>query len=225
MPLRRYTRIKEEVEAKLQAVMPDPFMSIGLPHLSPASSRAVDATRAASPPVALPQRHEPCLQFQSQNIPENERHTEGDTGDDQDFILKQELMAIVDSITSEHSSEQLDGLLMLGVFLEENQQSLNWDGFLLLFLELLNFIPEQLEVENGNPGGLSLRACLVQSEASSDVLVYDVVCHCISQMCSNSDIILERATSLKIVPRITNLLKCAQWLPLFSLEFPNYFCG
>jgi len=207
--LRRYTRIKEEVEAKLQAVMPDPFMSLGLPHLSPASLCAVDATRAASPPVVLPQRHDPYLQFQSQNTPESNTHAEDDTDKDQDIIRKQDLMAIVDSVTSEHPSEQLDGLLMLSVFLEENQHSLNWDGFLLLFLELLNFIPEQLEVENGNPNGVSLRACLIRSEAASDVLIYDVVCHCISQMCSNSDIILERATSLKIVPRIANLLMCA----------------
>ncbi len=108
---------------------------------------------------------------------------------------KRNLMLIFDKIASTESSEYLDGLLLLGIFLNTNTEHINWDGLKVVFLEVQKFVPtlEQIQQES-------------MYNHHDHLLVWDAACFCISRMCSGSQSILDRARSLHAVPRILFLV-------------------
>ena len=112
---------------------------------------------------------------------------------DPDLQRKERLVSIVEFIESPHASDNLDGLMNLSIFLEENRDSLHWDGLVLLCTELTRFLPH-------------VRDPAVESPDDETLLVWDATCDCIDQMCSQSAFILERVQRLDAVPRILSLL-------------------
>ena len=99
-------------------------------------------------------------------------------------------------VSSKDPAEHVDGLMLLGVFLDNNKESINWDGFMTLFLEVMSFIPSGHTIE-----GVTMHG------ASDNLLLWDAACFCICRMCAGSPIILEQARSLHAVPRILCLVK------------------
>jgi hypothetical protein len=109
---------------------------------------------------------------------------------------KSELISIVDLIMSRKCTKQLDGLLLLTDFFTENQDFINWDKLILLFLEVMRLIPNQEQL---------LKPLNKKREIQS--LLWNTACFCISHMCKSSALILEEARTLDAVPRILSLLK------------------
>jgi hypothetical protein len=195
------TKTRGRVQAKLQTVIPKPLSTncsdISATEFKFQAVGAVnwDSDYAASIPTLFTLSETSNVQLPNEFDEDNylERDVSCFSPRDPDVKRKQDLVTIADFVTSMHSSEQTDGLLMLSAFLEENKHVINWDGLVFLFLEVLSFIPDthSMLAENGSPDAL---------------LILDVACFCIGQMCSNSSVILDRARLLGAVPRIILLL-------------------
>jgi hypothetical protein len=176
-----YNRIRSEVEAKLHAFSPDQY-----------KSNTHDG-------YVLPSQSEISL-VRTPNESRENAVIENDLLCDADFQRKEDLLAIADLIVAEDSnmSQRLDGLLLLGVFLDENKESLNWDGLQSLFLELMRLIPN---ADSTTP--------LPLGESNDTPLILDAVCFCIGLMCRGSLLLQQRAQELGAVQRIMALMKYA----------------
>jgi hypothetical protein len=141
----------------------------------------------AFPDARLHETRESDLIFSGQS--ENEMN-------DKKLDLKIELVSIVDMVTSKDPDEHVDGLLMLGVFMNEYKESINWDGLMIVFREIMRFIPS-LEETNWR----------LERTFQETLLLFDTACFCIGRMCNGSHTILNLARSLDAVPRILSLLK------------------
>jgi hypothetical protein len=109
--------------------------------------------------------------------------------------LRQQLQTILLCIESSNTSESLDGLLTLSIFLDENKEHINWNSLKVLCDELLRFLPS---VQDSSSLALS---------SSEQTLTWDVVCDCLSQMCHKSASMLYHAQRMDAVPRILRLLQ------------------
>jgi hypothetical protein len=109
---------------------------------------------------------------------------------------KEKLTHIFDMVTSKDPDEHVDGLLMLGVFMNENKESINWDGLMIVFREIMRFIPSLQKSEHR-----------LQRSFQDTLLAWDAACFCIGRMCNCSRTILNLARSLHAVPRILSLLQ------------------
>jgi hypothetical protein len=189
-----YSRIRGEIEAKLQAA----YSSVGLTNISAADNdfRAAHANEfcAAKSAASLPSTDSLSLP-----VPYDSGY---DSLLDADTVLvdsnlerKEDLITIVDLVSSSQQSDQLDGMLLLGIFFEENKTAINWDGLHALFLEVLRFIPDNDDEPQ------------IYVKSNETYLILDAACFCVSEMCGNSVSILEKARSLNIVPRVLQLLK------------------
>ena len=174
-----YNRIRSEVEAKLHAFSPDQYIS-----------NTHDG-------YVLPPQSEISL-VRTPNESRENAFLETDLPCDADSQRKEDLLAIADLIVAEDSnmSQRLDGLLLLGVFLDENKDSLNWDGLQSLFLELMRLIPN---ADGPNP--------LHLDESNDTLLILDAACFCIGLMCRGSLLLQQRAQELGAVQRILTLIK------------------
>lgn len=190
-----YSRVRAEIEAKLQSAY-----SRGPNNVSASEDNGFpvansEESGAAKTPALLPLRD-----ILSLPVPDDFDY---DSVLDADTVLvdsnlerKEDLISIVDLLASNEPSDQLDGMLLLGIFFEENKAAINWDGLYALFLEVLRFIPD---IDDELP------ICFKLHE---NFLILDAACFCICEMCGNSVSVLEKARSLGIVPRVLHLLKC-----------------
>jgi hypothetical protein len=135
----------------------------------------------------------------TQTQKENPAELEDDSSmNDEMMKLKQDLMCISDLVTSKDSTDQVDGLLLLGVFLDENKELINCDGLMMLFMDVLRFIPSLDNFENQ-----------LNLSEKDFFLKIETACFCICHMCKSSQSILEHARLLDAVPRILSLIKYA----------------
>jgi hypothetical protein len=107
-------------------------------------------------------------------------------------FIDDDFSSILSRIESSDGSQNLDGLLMLSMYLEEHRSTISWDALVGLCAEIMSFIPQVHHFP---------------IPASDDeTLLWDVACDCVDQMCSHSSAILERARDLNAVPRLLQLL-------------------
>jgi hypothetical protein len=188
-----YAKLCADFDAKVQAMSPASVKAASASALIPVKFHPDDKSEAG---VHLEQTGLQSTLSMSNISSRTNREFELEP-DDPDIQRKKTLLVICDMLSSREASDNMDGLLLLGVFFDENKDQLNWDGLLVLFLQILNFVPSNTS---------TLKNTILPANVA---IVRDAACFCISEICQNSALILLHAQQLDVVPRVLDLIMCA----------------